>query len=350
MTSLRRALLPALPRPPLREMIRSGVGAGLGLLLADLILWAMTGGKSAMMTEPLLIAPFGASAFLIFAVPNSPLAQPWSAVMGNTLSALAALLVARLGLPMLPGVCLAVLLAVVAMGAARAMHPPGGAVAIATMLVGQHGPMPDFSFALQPVFAGTAALAALGVLWNHATGRQYPFRQPTTAPAQRQTPGPFALAAALNRLRMGPILGVEDLSRLIAAAEATSAVQSMGPMTAAQIMSRDLIYATPNSDTADLIDLFRKHEFRHLPLVGADGAYLGLIPQTVLLGPDAAPTPDDSARTLPPTAPLTEVLALMAEGRHTCIPVTEGARLVGLITRSDLLAALTHHLSHHTDP
>ena len=40
-----------------------------------------------------LIAPFGASAVLVYAVPNSPLAQPWSVVMGNTLSALVALAV-----------------------------------------------------------------------------------------------------------------------------------------------------------------------------------------------------------------------------------------------------------------
>lgn len=35
-----------------------------------------------------LVAPLGASAVLVFAVPASPLAQPWSAVSGNTLSTL----------------------------------------------------------------------------------------------------------------------------------------------------------------------------------------------------------------------------------------------------------------------
>ncbi len=34
------------------------------------------------------IAPLGASAVLVFALPASPLAQPWSVVGGNTLSAL----------------------------------------------------------------------------------------------------------------------------------------------------------------------------------------------------------------------------------------------------------------------
>ena len=35
-----------------------------------------------------IVAPLGASAVLIFAVPASPLAQPWSVVGGNILSSL----------------------------------------------------------------------------------------------------------------------------------------------------------------------------------------------------------------------------------------------------------------------
>ena len=37
---------------------------------------------------PIIVAPLGASAVLVFAVPSSPLAQPWSIVGGNVLSAL----------------------------------------------------------------------------------------------------------------------------------------------------------------------------------------------------------------------------------------------------------------------
>ncbi|WP_446741099.1 HPP family protein [Sphingomonas sp. H160509] len=38
-------------------------------------------------TAILLVAPMGASAVLIFAVPASPLAQPWSVIGGNVISA-----------------------------------------------------------------------------------------------------------------------------------------------------------------------------------------------------------------------------------------------------------------------
>ena len=130
MTPFWRSLGPAVPPVRWPEAARAATGAGLGLVLSDLILWTLAGG-GAFLGQALLIAPFGASAFLIFAVPNSPLAQPWSAVVGNTLSCLAALAVLQTGLPVVPAIGAAVLLAVLAMAAARAMHPPGGAVAIA---------------------------------------------------------------------------------------------------------------------------------------------------------------------------------------------------------------------------
>ncbi len=336
-----RGFLPVMPPTPPREIARAAIGAALGLLLADLILWALSGAGTPMMTQAALIAPFGASAFLIFAVPNSPLAQPWSAVVGNTVSALAALAVLQTQLPMVPAISAAVLLAMIAMALTRAMHPPGGAVAIATVLLTRPDHLPPLSFALLPVFTGTAALVVLGIAWNRATGRHYPFRQPTTAPALRQTPGPFALAAALDRLRMGANLGVEDLSRLIAAAEA---IAHSGPLTAASIMSRDLVTLTPATTLTEAAETFRRTNYGHLPLI--DGTrFAGLVPQTALLGP----LPDvglkalsQSVRSVPPTAPLADLVTLLAAGGQTCIPVTAGDRLTGLITRTDLLAALTH--------
>jgi CBS domain-containing membrane protein len=39
---------------------------------------------------PSIVAPLGASAVLVFAVPASPLAQPWPVIGGNTISALVA--------------------------------------------------------------------------------------------------------------------------------------------------------------------------------------------------------------------------------------------------------------------
>jgi CBS domain-containing membrane protein len=160
--------------PSPRETARAAIGAAFGLFLAEVILWLLTGAATPMMTTAALIAPFGASAFLIFAAPASPFAQPWNAVVGNTTSALAALAVLHLALPVVPAISLAVLAAMIAMALTRALHPPGGAVAIATALLARPDHLPPWSFALTPVFVGTLALVLLGILWNRATGRPYP--------------------------------------------------------------------------------------------------------------------------------------------------------------------------------
>ncbi|MGC2040724.1 HPP family protein, partial [Paraburkholderia caledonica] len=67
-----------------QERARSCLGALLGI--------AFTGGSMYLLLGPganipLLVAPMGASAVLLFAVPASPLAQPWSIIGGNLVSA-----------------------------------------------------------------------------------------------------------------------------------------------------------------------------------------------------------------------------------------------------------------------
>lgn len=58
------------------ERLRAWVGAAVGILFTGLLSRWLGGGQAG----PWLVAPLGASAVLVFAVPVSPLAQPWSVV------------------------------------------------------------------------------------------------------------------------------------------------------------------------------------------------------------------------------------------------------------------------------
>ena len=78
-----RSLGPAVARVSLREALRAGVGALLGLGVTGLFLLSPQVDLSLGLY---LVAPFGATSVLLFAVPNSPLAQPWSAIVGNTVA------------------------------------------------------------------------------------------------------------------------------------------------------------------------------------------------------------------------------------------------------------------------
>lgn len=353
-----RGLGPAVARPALPEILRAATGAGLGLLAAGFLARAMPFPGGA--TIPFLIAPLGATAFLMFAVPNSPLAQPWSAVIGNFLSAVAGLLVIRLVPDPHLAAGLAVTLAMLAMMAARAMHPPGGAVALLIALTAEPGAPTRFEYALAPVLTDTLALVALAILFNRLTGRKYPFRQPPTAsthgtvdPAPDRRLGLAAddLGPILQKMNLAANIGAEDLARLIGAAEAEASARHLGGLTAKDIMSRDLVTVLPDAHPEALAQLFRTRRFKTLPVVTDDGSYLGLLSQTDLLGrtdmrDEAEQIMSTSFASASRDMPLAPILTLLADGRQQAVPVLEGTRLVGLVTRSDMIGALAHALRH----
>ncbi|MBP1806114.1 HPP family protein [Rubellimicrobium aerolatum] len=222
-----RALGPAMPRPSGGEPFRAALGAGLALLACGAMV--ALGGRAGASEGLILIAPLGATAFLLFAAPNSPLAQPWSAVVGNTVSAFVAVTVVLIGPPQAIAAGLAVFWAIAGMAAVRAMHPPGGAVALATVLAAPTVTELGYRFVLAPVLLDTVALVGLAMLFNRLTGRHYPFRQPHRDPAHRLGLQPEDLSALLHRLNQSANIGTEDFGRLLEAAEAESERRRRGP-------------------------------------------------------------------------------------------------------------------------
>lgn len=82
---------------------------------------------------PLAIAPFGASAVLVFGAFRSPLAQPRNVIGGHVLSGLVGVTVYQLvGDAQVAAVSLAVPAAIALMHISGALHPPGGATAFVT--------------------------------------------------------------------------------------------------------------------------------------------------------------------------------------------------------------------------
>jgi CBS domain-containing membrane protein len=108
------------------EKMRASSGALFGLVLTGLCCYLLLGaGPGAVW----LIAPMGASSVLLFAVPASPLAQPWSIIGGNSVAAIIGVTCGKLiGEPILAA-ALAGSLSIAAMFALRCLHPPSGAVA-----------------------------------------------------------------------------------------------------------------------------------------------------------------------------------------------------------------------------
>jgi CBS domain-containing membrane protein len=316
---------------------------------------------------------------LLFAVPNSPLAQPGSAIVGNFVAALAGVAVCYVIPDPVLRVAVAVGLAITVMIVARAVHPPGGAVAMVVAMNPDIATELGFRFALTPVAAITAILVLTAVLYARATGRKYPlrhfddkspFQTADRSPIERLGLDEGELNSILQQYRQSLNLGVEDLARLIGAAEFQVAAHRAGPITAGQIMSRDLVTVNAKTPLNEVADLFRRHGFTSLPVIEDDGRFIGVIFQIHLIrrATEDALRLDrgllaamarliDRRRNVPIRAieimsvtepratantPIAALLPLMADGACDAVPVLEDNRIIGIVTRTDLIAALAH--------
>jgi CBS domain-containing membrane protein len=167
------------------ERLRACVGALLGILLTGPVTrWILGSGTSTAL--PMLVAPMGASAVLLFALPSSPLAQPWSIVGGNLVSAAVGVTCALwIGDPIWAA-ALAVSIAIAAMMALRCVHPPSGAVALTAVLGGPVIHAQGYWFLLAPIGLNSLLLLAVALLFNNLTRHRYPHIAPE--PASRLHP------------------------------------------------------------------------------------------------------------------------------------------------------------------
>ncbi|HVJ02853.1 MAG TPA: HPP family protein [Sphingomonas sp.] len=153
----------------------------------------------ALYNLPIIVAPLGASAVLVFAVPSSPLAQPWSVVGGNTISALVGVLAFQYVPDHTVAAGVAVGGAILAMSLCRCLHPPGGAAALTAVIGAQDIHMAGLTFAFAPVALNSIALVSLGMFFHRVSGHSYPH---VAAPA-----GPPLQASGLH---------LEDIDRALA--------------------------------------------------------------------------------------------------------------------------------------
>lgn len=361
-----QSLRPARTRINARERWRIVIGAFLGILLAGGL--SHLAGSAALTSLPWLVAPMGASAVLVFGVPSSPLAQPWSVVGGNTLSALVGIACARwLGPPELAA-AVAVGLAVGLMLALRCLHPPGGASALMMVLGGITNPW----FALFPVLINSVLLVCAGMVWNNATRRPYPHAQ-RPAPADTGKPPQVRdaeadLDAVLARYNQVLDVSRDDLQALLEQMKWQAYQRKLAGVRCADVMSRDLVTVTHSTPLEDAWALLRERRIKALPVVDADFRIVGIVTladfmraaglkgyegmdarlRTLLgaIGPSGKPPVVGQIMTRQVRVAgrqryLVDLVPLFGGSGHHHIPIIgDDGRLVGIITQSDMVAAL----------
>lgn len=201
-----------------KQMVLASIGAGIGLAITSLFSHWVLGEVNLW-----FVAPVGASAVLLFGVPNSPLAQPWSIVGGNFISALTGVTVGMWIVNPAIACGVAACLAIALMFKLRCLHPPGGAVALTAVLGGPGIHSTGYEFAFTPVLLNSVSLALLAILFNNLAGRRYPHPLAAAEPV----PPPVAITVSITRddlheaLLAGQLLDIDegDLQEVLLHAE-----------------------------------------------------------------------------------------------------------------------------------
>ncbi len=211
---------PILAGAALGDRAFAGLGAAFGIAITGIVA-ALVAGVGPV--PPLLVAPIGASAVLVFAVPASPLAQPWPVIGGNMVSAIVALLIVRLVPQEALAAAIAVGGAIAAMSLARCLHPPGGAVALSVVLLAA-GPQPaSWSFPFVPVGLNSMLLVLFGAAFHRLSRHAYPHRALAMPPSSAFLPED--MDAALAEMHETFDIAREDLDALLDAAARAATVR-----------------------------------------------------------------------------------------------------------------------------
>lgn len=132
------------------------ITAGIGAFIAIALLSFLDTHTS---TVVLLMAPFGATAVLVFGVPESPLAQPKNVIFGHLITAFVGILFFQVFGNDPIYLALATGLAISLMLITKTTHPPAGANPLLIMLAGE-----GWDFLFTPVLIGAVMLVICGKL------------------------------------------------------------------------------------------------------------------------------------------------------------------------------------------
>ena len=359
------------------EKLRSTLAVFVAILLVGYVSSLFISGVGL----PILVASMGASAVLLFATPQSPLVQPWSMVGGTIIPALIAVTCAIYMPNLIVAAALSVSLSLLVMQMLRCLHPPGGALALLPLLGDKNVHELGYHFVLVPVGLNLAILLLLGLIINNLLpGRRYPARTLPVRDVIHKHDDPATLDRlginqsdlhnALKQMNTFFDVSKEDLGQIYKMAEMQAYRRKMGEITCADIMSRDLVTAEYGTELEEAWAQLRYHKIKAIPIVDRAQRVIGIVTLVDFLKRANLKTYDtfqdkltkfiqrtpgmtsgkpevvgqimaSPVYTAKETMHIVELVPLLSErGLHHIPVVNEERRLVGMVTQSDLIAAL----------
>ena len=121
-------------------------------------------------------------------------------------------------------------------------------------------------------------------------------------------------------------------------------------LTAGQIMQKPVIATTTRASARVIAAQLIRNEFSGMPVAERDGTLMGVVTEADILRVlgegkaletlTAADIMTEKPATVDLEAPIREVIQILQEHRILRVPVTERGRLVGIISRSDIIRAV----------
>ena len=159
-------------RVPLHEIIWSALGCFLGI---SSVYWVGHLQGLGLEDSLFLVGSFGASAILIYGIPEAIPSQPRNLIGGHVLSAIVGVSCAMLIPTPMIAAAAAVASAVVVMHLGRCIHPPGGATALIAVIGGQNIHDLGYWYVLTPIASGAILMLIVALITNNlSTQRRYP--------------------------------------------------------------------------------------------------------------------------------------------------------------------------------
>ena len=359
---------------PLTERLKVSLAAFIALFVVTFTSLQLAD----MASTAVLLASMGASSVLLFGLPNSPLAKPWSFVGGHLISATIGLICSHLftDLALMAAVTIGCVLFV--MYLFECMHPPGGATALVPVIASSDTVL-GYDFLLYPVALNVFIMLAVALIlqkfWlKHGMQKPSAHFDPihlhnNKSPLKRLGLQPEDLLSALNSFDTVIDISEQDLERLYHQAQLHAYQRKSGEIRCGDIMSRDLITVSPDTAVATAWQLLRKHKISMLPVVDNQQHLLGVIATVDFLKNLQVPhywgllrhvnqlllkrkhssqyqrsVADIMASHVTVAQQDDHIAALVPmlsdQGRHHIPVLNAQQQLVGVITQSDLIAAL----------
>ncbi len=336
-------------------------------------------------THPMLVASMGASAVIVFIIPNSPLAQPWPLVGGQLVSTVVGVVCAQFISDTALAPAYAVGGSVLFMLLLRCLHPPGAATALAPVLSGDPIGSFGYGFVLFPVGLNAAILLLLALVINRWLLRhEYPIKtrqsyiknnnhdmvelEQLTGISEQD------LESALQNTDAFMDISIGDLSKLLTAAQKYSFIRSSNAITCADIMVGNVLTVEYGTEVEEAWKIMQCKNLKALPVIDKSSRVIGIITWQdffkfidvdanesfkgkflafIRRTPDITTNKPESvghlmafpAKVLTENAHIAELIPLMLAQGYRQIPIiNDERRLVGMVDQARLIAALYHNV------